>query len=116
MQSDEWFVHKGSYENGSLATHPFQEKDLMCRNIIKEAWDISATKRLRSNSHMNTLRGYVQVNQYLWCELAAVANYRAEEIRSRTLSRKFDEGIAMQYFEKTNFYRNHVGNGALKYD
>ncbi len=75
---NEWFVHKGSYENGSLAANPFQEKDLMHRNIATEAWDVSVTKRLRSNSHLNDLRGYVQVNDYLWCELVAVANFRAE--------------------------------------
>ncbi len=102
-------MHKGSYENGSLATNPFQEKDLMHRNIIKEAWDISVTKRLRSNSHLNTLRGYVQVNDYLWCELIAVANYRAEEIRSQQLGREFDEGTAMQYFEQNPFLWESYG-------
>ena len=65
--------------------------------------------RLRSNGHLNTLRGYVQVNDYLWCELAAVANYRAEEIRSQTLSQKFDEGIAMQYFEQNQFLWESCG-------
>ena len=24
VENDEWFVHKGSYDNGSLATNPFQ--------------------------------------------------------------------------------------------
>ena len=83
-------------------TH-FKKKHRMRRNIVEEAWDISVTKRLRSNSHLNTLRGYVQVNDYLWCELVAIANYRAEEIRSQKLSREFDEGIARQYFEQNPF-------------
>jgi len=103
VDDDEWFCHKGSYENGSLATNPFQEKDLMYRNIATETWDASVNKRLRSNSHLNILRGYVQINDYLWCELVAVANFRAEEIRAQKLGRKFDEIIAMQYFEQNPF-------------
>ena len=67
------------------------------------------TKRPRSNSHLNTLRGYVQVNDYLWCELVAVANYRAEEIRSQTLGREFDEGTATQYFEQNPFLWESYG-------
>ena len=71
----ETFVHRGSYEDGSLATNPFQEKDLLRKDIMREAWDISVSKRLRSNNHLNALRGYVQVNDYLWREIVAVANF-----------------------------------------
>ena len=73
-------MHRGSYEDGSLATNPFQEKDLIRKDIMSEAWDASQGKRLRSNNHLNALRGYVQVNDYLWYELVAIANYRSEEI------------------------------------
>ena len=83
----------------SLATNPFQEKDLLRKDIMREAWDASQSKRLRSNNHLNALRGYVQVNDYLWRAIVAVANFRAEEIRCQMLGREFDEGLAIQNFE-----------------
>ena len=96
IETDEWFVHGGTYEDGSLATNPFQEKDLLRKDIMREAWDISVSKRLRSNSHLNALRGYVQVNDYLWCEIVAVANFRAEEIRSKRHGEEFNHTAASQ--------------------
>ena len=69
IENDEWMVHNGSYINDELDSNPFQEKDLISKNIVADAWDTTQSRRLRSNSHMNKLRGYVQVNEYLWCEL-----------------------------------------------
>ena len=92
IENDEWLVHRGSYENGALATQPLQEADLIQRNIMKGAWSTSANKRVRSNSHFNTLRAcYVQLNHCLWRELIAIANYRSEEIRAQKSGGKFDE-------------------------
>ena len=86
IDGDEWFVHQGSYDNGTLAAHSFQEKDLVYKDIAKEAWDTSSRKRLRSNNQLNTLRGYVKESDYLWREVVAVANFRAVELRSKRQS------------------------------
>ena len=104
-------MHKGSYENGSLATNPFQEKDLICKDIMRVAWDTNQSKRLRSNNHLNTLRGYVQVNDYLWCEIFAVANCRAEEIRSKRHGTQFDQIAASKHFETNPFLWDSFGRG-----
>ena len=103
VENDEWMIHNGSYINNELDSNPFQEKDLVCKNIVADAWDATQSKRLRSNSHMNALRGYVQVNDYLWSELVAVAHYRAEEMRSERQSREFNEEHATYYFEQNPF-------------
>ena len=103
VENDEWMLHNGSYIDNELDSNPFQEKDLICKNIVADAWDVTQSKRLRSNNHMKTLRGYVQVNDYLWSEIVAVARFRAEEMRSERQSREFNEERAKHDFESNPF-------------
>ena len=35
ISGNEWFVHQGSYDKGVLASHPFQEKDLIKKRFIR---------------------------------------------------------------------------------
>ncbi len=55
-----WLCHRGTFVDGALADNPFQEQDLVRKDIVAEAWDTSLTKRLRSVGSMNILRALVQ--------------------------------------------------------
>ena len=41
ISGNEWFVHQGSYDHGTLAAHPFQEKVLIRKDLLDDAWDTS---------------------------------------------------------------------------
>ncbi len=95
-----WLCHRGTFVDGGLADNPFQEQDLVRKDIVAEAWDTSRTKRLRSVGSMNILRALVQDKDYAWCELVAVARYRAEEARARLRGGPIDEIVAREGFER----------------
>ena len=78
--NDDWLVHRGSYKDaGELdETDPFQEKDLVIKNIKKEAWGQTQNRRLRTCAAVNTMRGLVQGGHYTWRRCVAIATYRAE--------------------------------------
>jgi len=103
IEHDDWMLHNVSHVDDQLDSNPFQEKDLVIKDIVKDAWDVTQRKRLRTNSHMNVLRGYAQANDYLWCEIVAVAQFRAEEIRSRRHHQELDKDYATRYFERNPF-------------
>ena len=52
---------------------------------------------------MQRMRGFVQVNDYLWCELAPLANFRAEEVRAQRSGKELDITTALRYFERNPF-------------
>ena len=44
VKDDEWLCHGGSFVDGALAENPFDERDLVTKNIVADAWDSSRTK------------------------------------------------------------------------
>ncbi len=108
----EWLCHRGTFVDGALADNPFQEQDLARKDIVAEAWDTSLTKRLRSAGSMNILRALVQDKDYAWCELVAVARYRAEEARGRLRGGPIDESVAREGFERNPWLWRPVASWA----
>ena len=109
---DLWLCHRGTFEDGALADNPFQEKDLVRKDIVADAWNTSLTKRLRSVGSMNVLRALVQEKDYAWCELVAVARYRAAEARSQLRDSALDESVARIGFERSPWLWRHNGTWA----
>ena len=107
-----WLCHRGTFVDGTLADNPFQEHDLVRKDIVAEAWDTSLTKRLRSAGSMNILRALVQDQDYAWCELVAMARYRAEEMRARLRGGAIDESMAREGFEKNPWLWRQVASWA----
>ena len=101
VQDSLWLCHRGSFAGDSLAEDPFQESDLAQKDIVADAWETSRTKRLRSTGSMNVLRGLVQSLDHSWCQLVAVAIYRAAELRSHLLDQALDEAVAASGFERS---------------
>jgi len=106
-----WLCHRGSYTDGHLDDNPFHEQDLVRKDIEEEAWDTRLTKRIRSTSAMNTLRALVQDSDYAWCELVAVARFRAAELRSQLTGNPLDEE-ATQGFERNPWMWRPTGEWA----
>ncbi len=103
IADDDWLVHRGSYrETGELDDmEPFHEKDLIVKNIVRDAWGQKPNQRLRTSSEMNTMRGLVQAADCTWRRCLAIAAYIAEEIRSS--SGTFDSNVAKSGFERNPF-------------
>jgi hypothetical protein len=80
VQDSLWLCHRGSFAGDGLAEDPFQESDLVQKDIVVEAWDTSLTKRLRSTGSMNVLRGLVQslelysvlIGPYAFCVIVSL--------------------------------------------
>ena len=66
VRADEWLCHRGSFVDGALAENPFQEKDLVPKDIVAEAWNANTSKRLRSDGQLNVLRRLVRSSDYSW--------------------------------------------------
>jgi hypothetical protein len=103
IEKNDWLVHRGSFVNGLLDENPFQEKHLVHKDIVGEAWDYTAGKRLKSSGQLNTLRAMAITPTDSWCELVAVASYRAEEMRAASQGELFDKEVAERGFEKNPF-------------
>ena len=101
VQDGRWLCHRGSFLEDALADNPFNEADLVLKDVIADAWDASLTKRLRSTGSMNVLRALVKASARTWCELVATARYRAEELRAQLLGQSFDEELATAGFERS---------------
>ena len=112
VQDGQWLCHRGSFIGDALADNPFQEADLVLKDVISDAWDTSLTKRLRSTGSMNVLRALVKASNYAWCQLVAVARYRAEELRARLLGQRFDEDVATAGFERSPWRWRSTGDWA----
>lgn len=103
VADNEWLVHKGTYKDtGELDEEdPFNEKDLVVKNIVAEAWAMKERRRLRTSEAVNTMRSLVQANDFAWCRLLAIAAFRAEEIRASTDT--LDVAVAVRGFERNPF-------------
>ena len=112
VRDGQWLCHRGSFLGDTLAEDPLQEADLVLKDVVADAWDASLTKRLRSTGSMNFLRALVKASDRAWCELVAVAQYRAEELRARLFGQPFDEYVATAGFERNPWRWRSTGEWA----
>ena len=68
VEGDVWLVHRGSYKGtGDLdENEPFDEKDLVVKNVSTEAWNMKDRRRLRTSSAVNTMRVLMQSKDRRW--------------------------------------------------
>ena len=108
VSNGDWLVHPGTYkDSGELdEANPFDEKDLILKNLVADAWDQKTRTRLRTSPAVNVLRGLVEASDYKWRLLLGVAAFRAEERRGSAL----DLDVACRGFER-NPFRWQVAEG-----
>ena len=99
-----WLVHRGSFEDENLRkTTPLHEQDLILMDVNKDYEEQPSKKRVRHHLHTGQLQEIITQSPRACEALAAIAAYRAEELRAGIENRELDEGAATCRFEKNPF-------------
>ena len=111
VENNDWLCHRGSFVEGALAASPFHEHDLVCKDIVKDAWKAAVNKRLRSSGQWAALKSLVgHPPDYSWTQLVAVAHFKAEEMKAARQGIALDVRKTAAGFESNPFLWEADGN------
>ena len=106
VHADYWFCSKGYFIDEHFQENdPLNPNSLVVKNIQQDMWSgpSGEAKRIRRHLHQGHLRQIATEWKDDWNLLAAVAHWRAEELRAQRDRRPIDEEVAGSRFEPDPF-------------
>jgi hypothetical protein len=102
VRGDVWWCHRGSFLNDTFdAENPFDEKDLLLKDIFKASQELSQSrKRIRVHHRPGELREAALNSPDAWNRLVATSKWKAEELRAADQHRPIDKEDAFSNYEK----------------
>ena len=102
VRDDVYWCHRGSFLDDTFdAENPFDEKDLLLKDIFKASQELSQSKkRIRVHHHPGELRETALNSPDAWNRLVATSKWKAEELRAADQHRPIDKEDAFSNYEK----------------
>ena len=90
-----------AYADTFNAENPFDEKDLLLKDIFKASQELSQSKRrIRVHHRPGELREAALNSPDAWNRLVATSKWKAEELRAANQHRPFNQEDAFSNYEK----------------
>ena len=104
VHNHSWLCHRGSFQGGALSTTPFDEADLVLKDLGVDLWVEGMErprKRVRTHLRLGVLAEEIRKHAEAFHHLVARAHWKAEEIRAG--DGQMDEGAALLRYESNPF-------------
>ena len=106
VHGDVWLCHLGTFKDNAFdRDNPFDAKDLVLKDVLRDAWEPDGPSSKRGKVHLNTaeLRKAARTHRTPWEQVVATATFQAEEIRAAQQHRELDEKVAFSAYEKNHW-------------
>ena len=104
VRGQSWLCHRGSFQGSALSTTPFDEADLVLKDLGVDLWVDGIDrprKRVRPHLHLGVLAEEIRKQAEAFDQLVARAHWKAEEIRAG--DGPIDESLALAGYESDPF-------------
>eukprot|EP00973_Karenia_brevis_P096384 12431531-Karenia_brevis.AAC.1 len=108
VREQSWLCHRGTFNKHEIdKNNPFDAKDLVIKDISAHDEMIPPPrKRIRGHLHCGQLRAFALKRLTAFKRVVALAQWKAEEIRSA--EKPFDEAVACRGFEQNHWnWKDH---------